>query len=198
MTPQSCGARSLSRFEIINGGRAFRHEVAAESRDTERTVRVWHQSAAAGSIPDLASFDFHRLQTDCGYRFLISSDKFLGAAVFILYGSQFARLLELPAQPNSQVPMVRQLPARYRDLFVEGCNDVLLRPEPARFSGGLRHGSSVELYRAAFMPLRGRDAWRPLIFGTFNRRAVPLSALRGRSVPEYLPLARRSGEQAPA
>ena len=188
----------LARLRIFEGGRAFQPDAAAESRDSERAIRLWHQRTGGASIPDLAAFDFHRLQTDCGYRFLISGDQFLGSAVFILYGSQFAKLLGLPAMPNSQVPMVRQLPRRYCELFVEGCNEVLLRPEPARFSGAVRHGGCVELYRAAFMPLCGRDAWRPLIYGTFNRRAVPLTALRGRSTPEYFPLRRLSGEQAPA
>jgi hypothetical protein len=75
--------------------------------------------------------------------------------------------------------MLRQLPARYRALFREGCGGVLRHPEPARFSGAIRYHGDLELYRAAFMPLQGSAGSRPLIYGTFNRRAVPFSALRG-------------------
>ena len=72
---------------------------------------------------------------------------------------------------------------------------MLLQPEPARFSGAVRHGNDVELYRAAFMPLRGKDASRPLIYGTFNRRAVPVAALRGLSFSDRLEAGRQVGEQ---
>jgi hypothetical protein len=180
------GERSLARFRIIEGGCALQPDLAAESRDTERAIRLWHEKAADGCIPDLARFDFHQLRADWGYRFLISGDEFVGAAVFILYGLQFAKLLGLPVKPNSELPMIRQLPAHYRDLFVEGCDEVLIKSEPARFSGAVRHGGDVELYRVAFMPLRGKDALRPLIYGTFNRRAVPIPALRGTSTSERL------------
>lgn len=170
----------MARFQIID------RNLAAECRDTERAIRLWHQKTTNGRPPDLTAFDFHRLQTDWGYRFVISGDKFLDSAVFIVYGFQFAKLLSLPDKPNSFTPMVRQLPARYHDLFLEGCAEVLLQPEPARFSGAVRYGSDVELYRAAFMPLVAGDRSRPLIYGTFNRRAVPLSALRGFSLSKHL------------
>ena len=139
---------------------------------------LWHHKAASGSPPDLTAFDFQRLQTDWGYRCLISSDEFVGAAVFIIYGMQFARLLALPDSADPCLPMLQQLRARYRDLFVEGCAEVLVKSEPARFSGVVRHGGDVELYRAAFMPLQGKNNLRPLIYGTFNRRAVHIAALR--------------------
>jgi len=166
----------LAQFEIIQGGK---RDLAAEDRDTERALRLWHQKASNARPPDPSAFDFQRLTVDWGYRFVISSDRILGAAVFILYGLPVARLLGLPHKPNPFIPMMQQLPQRYRDLFREGCYEVLVQPKPTRFSGAVRHGENAELYRAAFMPLRSGDPGRPLIFGTFNRRAVPLTALRG-------------------
>ena len=174
-----CEFGQVSRFEVIQGRDGPCRELAAESRDTERAIRLWHQKAALGDPPDLASFDFQRLQTDWGFRFLISTDELLEAAVFIIYGAQFANLLSLTEKPKLGIPVLRQLPARYRGLFREGCAEVLRRPEPARFSGAMRYGGDLELYRAAFMPLQGSGGSRPLIYGTFNRRAVPFSALRG-------------------
>jgi hypothetical protein len=172
----------LRRFEVIEGRDDPCRELPAESRDTERAIRLWHQKAANGRPPDLTAFDFHRLQTDWGFRFLISTDDLLEAAVFIVYGSQFANLLSLPEKPNSAIPVLRQVPARYRGLFCEGCGEVLRHPEPARFNGAIRYGGDLELYRAAFMPLQGSAGSRPLIYGTFNRRAVPFSAMRGVSL----------------
>jgi hypothetical protein len=185
----------LARFQIIEGGRAPDRDLAAEARDTEQTIRLWHQKASDGRPPHPSVLDFHRLNTDWGYRFVISSDEFLDAAVFVVYGLRFARLLSLPDKPNPFVPMLPQLPARYRDLFIEGCSGILVRPEPARFTGAVRHESDVELYRAAFMPLDAGDPSRPLIYGTFNRRSVPLSALRGSSKSEHLLALRVLGEQ---
>ena len=167
----------LSRFDVIEGRDGPCGELEAESRDTERAIRLWHQKAANRGLPDLTTFDFHRLKTDWGFRFLISTDELLEAAVFIIYGVPFANLLSLPEKPKLGIPVLTQLPPRYRGLFREGCAEVLCHPEPARFSGGIRYAGNLELYRAAFMPLQG-SASRPLIYGTFNRRAVPFSTLR--------------------
>jgi hypothetical protein len=147
-------------------------DLAGEHRDTERAITLWHRKASDGRLPHLTEFDFHRLASDWGYRFLISGDKFLDAAVFIVYGSPLARLLDLPEKPKPNVSVFQQIPARYRDLFIEGCTEMLVQPEPARFSGAVRHDGRIELHRAAFMPLRGSHPSRPLIFGSFNYRVV--------------------------
>jgi hypothetical protein len=177
------GESSLAQFEIIQGGKC---DLAAESRDTERAIRLWHQKASNARPPDPSVFDFRRLGADWGYRFIISGDRVLGAAVFILYGLPFARLLGLPDKPNPLIPIMQQIPQRYRDLFREGCYEVLVQPKPTRFSGAVRQDADAELYRAAFMPLRSGDPARPLIFGTFNRRAVPLTALRADGEREHV------------
>src|SRR3954463_12497610 len=97
----------------------------AERRDTESAIRLWHQKASGyGELPPLVTFDFSRLTSDWGYRFLISGDQFVEASVFLVYGVHFARLLGLPQQPRSQIPLLPQLPARYRSLFVEGYGEV--------------------------------------------------------------------------
>ena len=152
-----------------NHENAFEHDLASEHRDTERAIHLWRQKLSNGLPPEATAFDLHRVQVDWGYRFVISTDVFLQSAVFIIYGIQFGRIFNLPQEPNSFVPILDQLPRRYHELFIDGCGEVLSNPEPARFSGALRHGSQLELYRAAFMPLR---AGSPLILGTFNRRVV--------------------------
>jgi hypothetical protein len=149
-------------------------DVAGEHRDTERAVTLWHQKASDDAIPSRTAFDFYRLTGDWGYRFIISGDEVVAAAVFIIYGLQFARLFDLPEKPRSHVPAIQQLPARYHQLFADGCSEVITQAVPVRFSGAAaRRDGKIELYRAAFMPILGAHSSRPLIFGSFNSRSVP-------------------------
>jgi hypothetical protein len=149
-------------------------ELAGEHRDTERAITLWHQKTADGTAPSLPAFDSYRLTGDWGYRFVISGDEVVAAAVFIIYGLHFARLLDLPEKPRNTIPLIQQLPARYHQLFAEGCSEAITQAAPARFSGAaVRHDGKIELYRAAFMPIQGLNSSRPLIFGSFNHRLVP-------------------------
>jgi hypothetical protein len=150
-----------------------RHDFPAEQRDTESAIRLWHRKASkVGGPPPLNTFDFSRLTGEWGYRFLISGDQFVEAAVFLVYGVRFARLLGLPEQPRSKTPLFHQLPARYQPLFVEGYGEALRDLAPVRLSGTVMHQRKLEFYRAAFMPIQGANSVRPLIFGSFNYRIV--------------------------
>lgn len=62
-----------------------RSDFPGEQRDTEAAITLWQQKTCDGRIPGLNEFDFHRLQTDWGYRFLVSTDEIVSAAVFITY-----------------------------------------------------------------------------------------------------------------
>ena len=85
----------------------------------------------------------------------------------------FARLLSLPANPIYCEPMIVQLPTRYRPLFTEGCEAAFSTAAVAKVNGAVVHNSSAELYRAAFMPLRLKvDALKPIVYGSFNYRAL--------------------------
>ena len=146
--------------------------LATERRDTELAMTLWHQKASEfGSPPPVEAFDLSRA-IDWSYRFIISGAE-AGDSVFLLYGPHFARLLELPEKPNYYDPAIFQLPPRYRSLFTEGCETAVATPGTAKFSGAVVHKECTELYRAAFMPLRlSVDSLRPLVFGSFNYRAV--------------------------
>ncbi len=150
----------------------------AEQRDTESAIRLWHRKAPeVGGPPPLNTFDFSGLTGGWGYRFLISGDEFVKASVFLIYGVHFARLLGLPDQPRSKIPLFHQLPARYQPLFMEGYGDALRDLAPVRLSGTVMHQRKLEFYRAAFMPIQGENSVRPLIFGSFNYRVVPQEAV---------------------
>jgi hypothetical protein len=156
---------------------AMTHDFPAERRDTESAIRLWHQKALeCGELPPLTTFDFSRLTGDWGYRFLISGDQFVESSVFLVYGVHFARLLGLPPQPRSKIPLLPQLPARYRPLFVDGYGEALRDLMPTCLTGTVVYQRKVELYRAAFMPIRGAQTVRPLLYGSFNFRIVPHDA----------------------
>jgi hypothetical protein len=149
-------------------------ELASERRDTERAVTLWHQKAAElGWPPPLEAFDLSRMTSDWAYRFVICGED-VEHSVFLLYGTQLARLLGLPEKANYCDPMIVQLPEPYRPLFAEGCGEVITASAPARFSGAIEHHGRTEYYRAAFLPVKLRvGALRPIVFGSFNCRAVP-------------------------
>ncbi len=148
--------------------------LAVERRDTERAFTLWHQKTSElGRPPPLEAFDLSRKNIDWSYRFIICGDD-VEHSVFLIYGLQLARLLQLPETPNYYGPMIAQLPDRYRPLFVEGCGEVIFDSAPARFSGAIVYHGRTEYYRAAFLPVKMRlDPLRPIVFGSFNCRAVP-------------------------
>ena len=180
------------RDRISGPGRDF----PAEQRDTESAIRLWHRKASeVGGPPPLNTFDFSRLTGEWGYRFLISGDQFVEAAVFLVYGVRFARLLGLPEQPRSKTPLFHQLPARYQPVFVEGYGDAIRDLAPVRLSGTVMHQRKLEFHRAAFMPIQGANSVRPLIFGSFNYRIVPQeAALDGCRTPSHRSGARSDTE----
>jgi hypothetical protein len=146
--------------------------LATERRDTELAITLWHEKASElGSPPPVEAFDLSQAM-DWGYRFIICGAG-ISDSVFLMYGPHFARLLGLPVKANYYDPIIVQLPTRYRPLFTEGCEAASAAPGAAKFNGAVTHNGCTELYRAAFMPLRLRvDSIRPIVFGSFNYRAL--------------------------
>jgi hypothetical protein len=150
--------------------------LAGELRDTELAISFWHQKAAEfGGLPPLSAFDFSRIICYAwSYRFVICADAVLGELSFLIYGSSFAKLLELPKEPIADMPIARQLQQRYLPIFDKGCRDAVAQGTPIRLNGVLVEYGQIEMYRAAFMPLAMRqNSSIQLVFGTFNRRIGP-------------------------
>ena len=145
---------------------------AGELRDTERAIALWEQKAAEfGRPPPAGAFDL-ALTSERGCRFVLCGDEIVEAATFLAYGPRFARLLDLPERPLSDLSALSQLPGRYLSLFAEGYVEAFAGGKPARFSGAVMHYGMIELYRAAFMPLRLQPkAGVQLIFGSFDYRS---------------------------
>ena len=150
--------------------------LAGELRDTELAISFWRRKASeSDGLPPPTAFDFSRIIGGVwSHRFVICADVVVGELSFLIYGSRFARLFELPEEPITGVPISRQLPGRYLSLFTEGCRDAIAQAAPVRMSGVVVDYGQIELYRAAFMPLAMRqNSSIQLVFGTFNRRIGP-------------------------
>jgi len=145
-----------------------------DRRDVGRTIEHWLRNASGkDQVPFLANFDFASIKGDWGQRFLICTDQDFENAAFVAYGTKFAKLLDMPETVTAIVPLNRQIPERYRALFVEGCSNALSKRMPARFSGSFEHYVTVELFRAVFLPIQLHPNWSKwLIFGSFNCRTV--------------------------
>jgi hypothetical protein len=150
--------------------------LVGELRDTELAISLWRQKASEfDGVPPPTAFDFSSMIGGAwNHRFVICTDAGVGELTFLLYGSRFAQLLELPAEPTSGIPIARQLPSRYLRLFTEGSRAAITQAAPVRLSGAIVDYGQIELYRAAFMPLLMREhSLMRLVFGSFNRRIGP-------------------------
>src|SRR5262245_24996782 len=153
-----------------------------EARDTELAISLWSDKAKQfGAPPPLGQFDLGDFGAK-SYRFLVCADVlFEEASVFLEYGLAFAKLLGLPERPSMRVPMIDYIPDRYRFVFSDGCRDTLEQKAPVRFSGEITGATSVEFYRACFMPLGMSLPNLQTIYGSFNYLARPVAELRERS-----------------
>src|SRR5438874_6833734 len=96
-------------------------------------------------------------------------------AAFVIYGLKCAQLLGLSEKVRINIPLINQLPERYRPVFVEGCSKAIAETTPARFSGSFSYDIKDELYRAVFLPIVLHPNWsKRLIFGSFNYKRVLL------------------------
>jgi hypothetical protein len=151
-----------------------------ELRDAERAIQLWNRKASEfGRPPPASAFNIGELASD-SHRFFICADLVVHEdSALILYGATFAKLLGLPARPRLDMPLLSQIPTRYQPLFVEGCDRAIEEAMPVRFNGAVAHGEDIELYRAAFMPLKMLTTTLQFIYGSFSYRPARDLVMRG-------------------
>src|ERR1700687_2534102 len=94
-----------------------------DRREAERVMAYWENKLAKlGDGITVAALDLGSTNSRAwSNRFLISVDPVIERSALLLYGPKFARLLNLPPQARPDIPMLRQLPQRYSEVFVRGC-----------------------------------------------------------------------------
>jgi hypothetical protein len=143
-----------------------------ERRESERVIRYWEKKVEElGRAATVAALDLGDINTeDWSHRFVIAVDPVVENSSLLLYGSDFAKLLDLPAKGTPHVPMVRQLPRHLSNVFMQGCGDAHQTRQAIRLEGEVpRPDGKVELYRAAFIPVGVKEnSLTHLAFGAFN------------------------------
>jgi hypothetical protein len=147
-----------------------------ERRESERAIAYWEKKVEKlGPSATVAALDLGEINSqDWAHRFVIAVDPMVENSSLLLYGSSFARLLELPVKGTPHVPMVRQLPRHLTEVFMRGCGDAHNQREPVRIEGEIeREDGKLELYRAAFIPVGVKEnSLTHLAFGAFNSRVI--------------------------
>jgi len=147
-----------------------------ERRESERAIRYWEKKVERlGRGATVAALDLAEINSaDWSHRFVIAVDPVVENSSLLLYGSDFAKLLELPPKGTPHVPMVRQLPRHLSDVFMQGCGDAHHQRQAIRLEGEVpRADGKTELYRAAFIPVGVKEnSLTHLAFGAFNSRVV--------------------------
>jgi hypothetical protein len=155
-----------------------------DRREGERLVAYWDSKLEEfGEGITIASLDVTAINTlrDWSNRFLISVDPFIERSMLIMYGAKFADLLRLPDKPRTDQPLLRQLPQRYGEVFIEGCTRAQQEWAPVRLEGDIpRDDGRIEQYRVVFIPVGVRpNALTCFAFGAFSSRIVDPPAAAG-------------------
>lgn len=163
---------SIAPLRPVGGAVEEAELTGRERRESERVIAYWEKKMAAlGGRMTVAGLDLAEMQSaEWSHRFVIAVDPVPENSALLLYGADFGRLLALPEKRMPHVPMVRQLPRHYSDVFVRGCGDAERQGEPIRLEGEVaRDDGTSELYRAAFIPVGVREnSITHIAFGAFN------------------------------
>lgn len=147
-----------------------------DRREAERVMAYWESKLAElGDGVTIAALDLSSTTSrDWSNRFLIAVDPMIERSALLLYGPKFARLLHLPEQARPDMPMLRQLPRRYSEIFLHGCTQAQKEMAPVRLEGEVdRYDNRVEQYRAVFIPVGVKpNSLTCFAFGAFNSRVV--------------------------
>lgn len=147
-----------------------------ERRESERVIRYWEKKVESlGRAATVAALDLGDINTpDWSHRFVIAVDPVVENSSLLLYGADFAKLLDLPPKGTPHVPMVRQLPRHLSSVFMQGCGDAHHTRQAVRVEGEVeRPDGKTELYRAAFIPVGVKEnSLTHLAFGAFNSRVA--------------------------
>lgn len=157
-------------------GSADGQPTGRDRREAERTVAYWEDKRHRfGQDLTIAELDLAATNgPSWSNRFLIAVDPMVERSSLVLYGPSFARLLHLPPQARPNVPMRRQLPRRFADVFLHGCTEAQKKIAPVRLEGEAeRYDQRIEQYRAVFIPIGVKpNSLTFFAFGAFNSRTV--------------------------
>jgi hypothetical protein len=148
-----------------------------DRREAERLLAYWEAKSQeyGDEGVTVGALDLGKMSSkDWSNRFLIAIDPVIERSALVLYGPRFAQLLNLPEQPRVELPMMRQLPRRYTQVFLRGCSEAHSTMAAVRLEGEVeRYDNRVEQYRAVFVPVGVKpNALTCFAFGAFSNRVI--------------------------
>lgn len=150
-----------------------------DRREAERLMAYWEEKLKElGGAVTIAGLDLAAADSrEWSNRFLIAVDPVVERSALLLYGPNFAQAMGLPAQPRTDLPMMRQLPRRHVDMFLRACAEAQQEMAPVRLEGEIeRADGRIEQYRAIFIPVGVKpNSLTCFAFGAFNNRIVDKS-----------------------
>jgi hypothetical protein len=150
--------------------------IGRDRREAERLTAYWEEKLKQlGGVVTISGLDLAATNgREWSNRFLISVDPVVERSALVLYGPKFAQLLGLPPQPRTDLPMMRQMPRRYVDLFLRGCAEAQQEMAPAQLEGEIeRADGRIEQYRAIFIPVGVKpNSLTCFAFGAFSNRVI--------------------------
>jgi hypothetical protein len=148
-----------------------------ERRQSERALVAWEDKLSLlGRSPTLPEL-FSWVDTEeWSHGFVVAVDTIIEVSSLLVYGADFARLLDMPGKGMPFVKMTRQLPPRYSQIFLDGCTDACSNNESTRVEGEVqRDDGRTELFRAVFIPIEPEgDAPMRFAFGTFSSKIAEM------------------------
>jgi hypothetical protein len=176
MTISETALESASRWGLPFKQPAAEEPTGRDRREAERAVTYWEDKLdELGGAATITALDLKEMDDeDWANRFLIAVDERVERSALLMYGSNFARLLGLPPNAPKVLPLERQLPRRFADVFLRGCSEAEKLGAPVHLEGEIeRDGERVEQYRAVFIPVKVRPgSLTHFAFGAFNSRIV--------------------------
>lgn len=154
-----------------------------DRREAERALAYWRSKVDAfGQNATIEALDLAAVNSpDWSNRFVIAVDnEEVGRSELLLYGSNLAQMFRLPSKarpdftPPRDLTLVRDLPKRLAEVFLNGCAETPVRKSAVRLEGEVAHSDDrVEQYRAVFIPVPVRpNSLTHLAFGAFNSRVI--------------------------
>ncbi len=163
----------LSLARRAEPGRAV--PAGRERREADRLVADWEAWVVEfGNTTDAGKFALSQVQSpEWSHRFVVSLSTPPDTSLLLFYGDDIAQQLKLPVD----ITTVKQLPARFPEIFASGCVEANIHGAPFRMEGeAAREDGGRLLYRAIFIPVEIGGIMPPtrLVFGAFNSRTLVL------------------------
>jgi hypothetical protein len=149
-----------------------------ERREAEGVIAYWDRKRAAvgdGSVVTTLAHDLAAMRTlEWSHRFVIALGATNSDAALVHYGTNFARIFQIPVKSEPPLELRQWLPNPHPEIFLGGCHDAIRLNEAVRLQRVIdRENGQREMFRCSFIPIGAeREASVRFVFGAYNSRFV--------------------------